>query len=372
MANPTFPVFDAHVDSIQRALDLGHDLGVEGPGHLDLVRGARGGLAAVVLTAWVDPSFIGAEDGGATGRARRLIGAFDQLMQRRSDQVAWVGNGADLDRVRAEGRIAAISGIEGGHALDDSVEELDRFFDGGVRILTLVWNNHLSWIRSCQALTGGNIPEGLSDLGRRIVRRMNELGMVIDVSHAAESSMMDVLEVSDQPIVASHSGCYALNDHPRNMTDAGMRALAAAGGVLGVVFCTPFLSREARKEEAAVRLLPEYKALEGLNATDLERQQALMIHERCGPFPLQPVVDHILHAIDVMGIEHVGLGSDYDGIQRTPQDLLDASCYGRLAEALLQAGLSESDVQRVFFGNMERVFRQVTGPGTEASRRTGC
>ncbi|MFT4648646.1 MAG: membrane dipeptidase [Planctomycetota bacterium] len=367
MRSQTFPVFDAHVDSIQRALDLGHDLGVEGPGHLDLVRGARGGLAAVVMTAWVDPSYIDGPEGGAPGRARRLIGAFGELMEQRSDQVAWVGNGADLDRVRGEGRIAAISGIEGGHALANSLEELDRFFESGVRILTLVWNNHLSWIRSCQALTSDDIPEGLSDLGRRMVRRMNELGMVVDVSHAAESSLMDVLKVSTQPVVASHSGCFALNDHPRNMSDEGMRAMAAAGGVLGVVFCTPFLSKEARKEEAAVRLNPEYKALQGINDTDLERQQTLMIQERCGPFPLQPVVDHLMHAVDIMGIDHVGLGSDYDGIQRTPADLKDASCYGRLAEALLEAGLTESDVSQVFYGNMERVFRQVTGQGTRAS-----
>ncbi|MDF1838656.1 MAG: dipeptidase [Planctomycetota bacterium] len=367
MPSQTFPVFDAHVDSIQRALDLGHDLGVEGPGHLDLVRGARGGLAAVVLTAWVDPSFIDGPDGGATGRAQRLIGSLGELIQKHPDQVAWVGNGDDLDRVRGAGRIAAISGIEGGHALADSIDELDRFFESGVRMLTLVWNNHLSWIRSCQALTGEAIPEGLSALGRQMVRRMNELGIVVDVSHAAESSLMDVLEVSTQPIVASHSGCLALNDHPRNMSDDGLRALAAAGGVLGVVFCTPFLSKEARKEEAAVRLTPEYKALKGQDETDLHTQQSAMVQERCSPFPLQPVVDHVMHAIQVMGIDHVGLGSDYDGIQRTPADLKDASCYGRLGEALLAAGLTEDQVQKVFYGNMERVFRRATGPGTRAS-----
>ncbi|MCP5022493.1 MAG: membrane dipeptidase [bacterium] len=361
MSEIAFPVFDAHVDSIQRALDLGHDLGVEGSGHLDLVRGKRGSLAAVVMTAWVDPRFIGAEEGGAAGRARRLIGALQKLVESHPDQVGLVRNGNELDRIRGEGRIGAIAALEGAHSLGDSLEELDRFHGLGVRVVTLCWNNHLSWVRSCQPVTSEGIPEGLSDLGRDMVRRMNQLGIVVDVSHAAEQSMLDAMRVSTRPIIASHSGCAALNDHPRNMSDRAMRAMADAGGVLCVVFCTAFLSQDAREEEGAVRQTEGYKALEGANETDLNELQTSMIQERCGVFPMQYVVDHVMHAVEVMGVECVGLGSDFDGIQRTPTGLSDASCYGNLADALLEAGLSRSDVEKVFFGNMERVFRQVTG-----------
>ena len=365
----TRPVFDAHADSLQRALDLGHDLGTETPGHLDLVRGTAGGLGALVFVSWVDPGFIPAERGGAFARTRALLGSFHELLQRHPEGLAWAGNGALLEAARASGRLAGIPGIEGGHSIEESLEKLGWFFERGVRVMTLVWNNHLRWIRSCQSGAGADIPEGLSDLGREVVRTMNRLGMVVDLSHAGRRSFFDTLEVSDQPVIASHSGCQAQNEHPRNLDDEQLRELAAQGGVVGLVFCTPFLDAEARADEVRLRETPEYAALAGENDTDLFLRQTEFLQQRAAPLSIQRVADHVMHAIDVAGVDHVGLGSDYDGIQRTPAGLEDASCYPNLARVLVERGLGLEDLEKVLGGNMRRVFAAVTGAGTLAAKQ---
>lgn len=359
------PVFDAHVDSIQRALDLGHDLGERGPGHLDLVRGREGGLGAVVLVCWVDPAYIAAE-GGAAARTRGLLREVHRLARRHPERVHLTGNGRELDAARAAGRVAAIPGIEGGHSIEESLELLEWFSERGVRVLTLVWNNHLSWIRSCQEGAGAGVPEGLSGFGRDVVRTMNRLGMVVDLSHAGRRSFYDALEATDRPVIASHSGCHALHDHPRNLDDGQLRALALNGGVVGIVFHPGFLDAGARAEDARVYGSEDYRALEGANETELFLRQSEHLTRAAAPLPAERLVEHVLHAVEVAGPEHVGLGSDYDGILRGPRWLEDASCYGTLAELLLQRGLAADEVRGILGGNMERVFARATGPGTRA------
>ncbi|MBL8860861.1 MAG: dipeptidase [Planctomycetes bacterium] len=361
------PVFDAHVDSLQRQLDLGHDLGTRTRGHLDLVRGRAGGLGAVVLVNWVDPKHIAEGPGGARRRTQALLGQFHALASKHADQIAWAGNGELLDAARASGRIAGIPGIEGGHSLEGSLGDLERFFAHGVRVLTLVWNNHLDWIRSCQSGAGAGVPDGLAPFGRAVVRRMNELGMLVDLSHAGERSFYDALEATARPVIASHSGCQALHAHQRNLTDDQLRALAANGGVVGIVFCTAFLKDEAQREDARWRASPAFQAIAGPNDTEVFLRQGEWLQAHAEPLPMSVVVDHIVHACSVAGVDHVGLGSDYDGIGRTPQGLEDAGCYGRIAEALVERGFGLADVAKVLGGNMERVFRAVTGPGTAAA-----
>jgi membrane dipeptidase len=366
MSNPSARVFDAHVDSLQRQLDLGHDLGTRTRGHLDLVRGKRGGLGSVVLVNWVDPKHIAEGPGAARRRTQDLLTQFHELLRAHADQIAWAGNGARLDAAHASGRIAGIPGIEGGHSIEGSLEHLEWFFRRGVRVLTLVWNNHLDWIRSCQAGAGAHVPAGLSGFGRDVVRRMNELGLVVDVSHAGEQSIRDVLDTTSRPIIASHSGCKAIHGHQRNLTDDQLRALAQNGGVVGIVFCTAFLKDEAQREDAGLRETPTYRAIAGPNDTEVFLRQGEWLQEHATPLPMEVVVDHIVHACEVAGVDHVGLGSDYDGIGRTPQGLEDAGCYGRIAERLAERGFARDDVAKVLGGNMERVFRAVTGPGTAA------
>jgi membrane dipeptidase len=363
-----YRVFDAHVDSLQKQLDLGVDLGARVAGHLDLVRGRQGGLAAAVFVCWVDPKHIDPSSKGARARVEALLGAFHDLARDHPDELRFAGNGRMLDAAREAGAIAGIPGIEGGHAIEEDLDTLHHLFLRGIRVLTLVWNNHLTWVRSCRDGAGPAIPEGLSAFGRSVVRAMNELGMLVDLSHAGERAFYDALDASSAPAIASHSGCRALHDHPRNLTDDQLRALAGNGGVVGIPFCVAFLSRDAQEEDERLRRTPGYLAIRGRNDTELALEQGRFLQEEAAPLPIDRVVDHVVHAVEVAGVDHVGIGSDYDGIGRTPRGLEDASCYGVLAERLLARGFASEDVARFMAGNMERVFAQATGPGTSAAR----
>jgi membrane dipeptidase len=360
------PVFDAHVDSLQRQLDLAHDIGARTAGHLDLVRGREGGLGAMVFVNWVDPKYIAPELGGANRRTRELLREFQRLLRAHPEELRFAGNGRMLRAARAAGVLAGIPGIEGGHSIEGSLAELDWFFEHGVRVLTLVWNNHLRWARTCQPGAGAEVPQGLSEFGRSVVRRMNELGMLVDLSHSGERTFFDALETTTKPVIASHSGCKALHAHQRNLTDDQLRALKRNGGVMGVVFCVPFLSDEGQAEDARWRESEGFRALAGRNATELFLRQGEYLQEKAEPLPIDVLVEHVEHVVEVAGIEHVGIGSDFDGILRTPQGLEDASCYGNLVEKLFERGFGEDEVLAICGGNMERVFAQATGPGTRA------
>jgi membrane dipeptidase len=365
----TRPVFDAHADSLQRALDLGHDLGVAGEGHLDLERGQAGGLGSLVFVAWVDPRHIELSPHGARDRTRALLREFHRLSRRHPERVRFAGNGRELAAAHLAGAVAGIPGIEGGHSIEASLEELEWFFERGVRVLTLVWNNHLAWIRSCQPDAGAEIPEGLSEFGRQVVRAMNELGMLVDLSHAGERSFYDALETTDKPVIASHSGCRAVNEHQRNLSDDQLRALAHNGGVVGIVFCTAFLSAQAQAEERRMRATDAYRAIRSDNETEQFVLQSEFLERHCTPLDAERVVDHIVHAVEIAGIDHVGLGSDYDGIQRVPRGLEQAG-YPLLAELLLRRGFQACDIAQILGANMRRVFESATGPGTRAWEAT--
>ncbi|MFN0008762.1 MAG: dipeptidase [Planctomycetota bacterium] len=365
--SPRQLVFDAHVDSLQCQLDLEEDLGALTSGHLDLPRGERGGLGAAVFVSWVDPKHL-AEPGGVRARTQALLHEFHVLLERHPGKIRFTGNGRDLAAARAAGAMAGIAGIEGGHSIEESLDRLRELFGQGLRVLTLVWNNHLSWIRSCRDGAGSSIPEGLSSFGREVVREMNALGMLVDLSHAGERSFYDAIEASTQPVIASHSACRTLHDHPRNLTDDQLRVLARNGGVVGIPFCVAFLSREAQEEDARLRESSEYRALSARNDTELFRDQGRYLQRHAAPLSIDRVVDHVLHAAEIAGIDHVGLGSDYDGIGRTPAGLEDASCYANLSARLRARGLASEDVEKVLWRNMRGVFEKVTGPGTEADR----
>jgi membrane dipeptidase len=357
------PVFDAHVDSLQRMLDLGQDLGERGPGQLDLVRAREGGLGALVLVAWVDPIYL---PDRAFERAAALFSCAAELERAHPDKLRRVRTVAELDAARKGGAIAGFAGIEGGHAIEESLAKLAWFHERGLRVLTLVWNNHLSWIRSCQPDGAAGAPAGLGPFGRDVVREMNRLGIVVDLSHAGERAFFDVLETSTRPVIASHSGCRALHDHPRNLTDEELRALGQAGGVVGIVFHPGFLGADGRAEEARVRATPAYQALTGANATALFLAQSEHLRRHAAPFPAARVADHVVHAVEQAGIDHVGLGSDFDGIQRAPQGLDDAACYGTLADLLLERGFGPGDVRKVLGENLRRVFAEALDPAVAA------
>jgi len=362
----TRPVFDAHVDSLQRQLDLGHDLGTLTSGHLDVERGRAGGLGSVVFVNWVDPKYVDEGPGAARRRTIELLREFHALVARHPESVRFAGDAARMAEAHAAGALAGIPGIEGGHSIEENLDHLHWFFEHGVRVMTLVWNNHLSWIRSCQPGAGASIPEGLAPFGRSVVRAMNELGVLVDVSHAGERAFYDVLDASDRPVIASHSGCKALHAHQRNLTDDQLRALARNGGVVGIVFCVAFLKDEAQREDARLRATEAFRAIQGVNDTDVFVKQGEFLQREAEPLSLDTVADHIVHAAEIAGIDHVGIGSDYDGIGRTPQGLEDASCYGALAERLFERGFAREDLEKILGANMQRVFARATAAGTSA------
>lgn len=348
------PAFDAHTDALQRQLDLGHDLGTVTPGHFDLVRAKRGGLGTVVLVCWVDPAF---EPDGSAARARALMQAGRELAMRHPDKLRLCRSPADLEAAHTAGQVAGFLGIEGGHALENSMEQLERLAEEGLRCLTLVWNNHLPWIRSCMPGAAADIPKGLSPFGREVVRRMNQLGVMVDLSHTGERSFYDALEVSERPVIASHSGCKALHDHPRNLDNAQLKALGEAGGVIGIIFHPGFLDADARAEEMRVRQLPVYRVIEDDGSTQNHVAHGVVMQREAAPLAIERVAEHIEHAMEIAGPQSVGIGSDFDGIERGPAGLEDSTGYVRLAECLLRRGMDSEDVAGVLGGNMQRASR---------------
>jgi membrane dipeptidase len=191
--------------------------------------------------------------------------------------------------------------------------------------------------------------------------------MLVDVSHAGRRSFFDALEASSMPVIASHSNCKAVHEHQRNLDDEQLRALAQNGGVAGIVFCTAFIDGDALAADSRIRESDAFKALRGANDTALWLLQSEFLQRETPPLALERVLDHACHAIEVAGIDHVGIGSDFDGIQRTPRGLESATCYMNLARGLLERGLELDDVRKVLGLNMRRVFARVTGPGTVAA-----
>ena len=312
-------VFDAHADTV--ALDVVEGrrrLGETGKGgHVDLPRLRAGGVGLQVFTLFVPPSVPPAWN---TVRALEILDALAAELAANPEAFLWVLRGADIDRARQERRIGIIVTLEGCEVLAGSLCVLHAFYRLGVRAAGLTWN-----VRN-ELADGVGEPRGagLTAFGRRVVEEMNALGMVVDVSHLGTRAFWEVLELSRQPVVASHSNAYALCPHRRNLTDEQIRGLAQKGGVMGINFFPGFLREDGRAS-------------------------------------IDDVVRHIDHVVSLVGPDHVGLGSDFDGISSTPQGLEDVSRLPALTEALVRRGYPEEAILKILGENFARVFRQVLG-----------
>lgn len=351
-------VVDGHIDTPQRMLDMKTDITVRLPdGHVDLPRMKEGGLTAAFFSIWVDARYTGHN---AFQRALDLIGAVRAL----SDSNHAVELATTADEVRAavaRGHIAALMGVEGGHAIDNSLARLDSLYGLGVRYMTLTWNNGNDWAGSS---TDPKRHGGLTSFGRRVVRRMNELGMLVDVSHVSDSTFWDVIATTTRPVIASHSSCRALAHHPRNLSDAELRAIAKNGGVVGINFYPVFLDEHFwhQYDELRQRLKPEtdairarYRGHPGQSAFEVDK----FVGERAESLDVPGIdrlLDHIDHAVQVMGIDHVGLGSDFDGISVLPRPMKDATSLPELIQALRGRGYSDEDVRKILGENFLRVL----------------
>jgi len=355
---------DMHADTTQRLVDEKVDLTQRlSDGHFDSVRARKGGLDAQFFSIWVEPQLFGSGGASAMKRADDQIAAVHALAEKHPDVWQFAVSAADIRRIAAEGKLAALTGIEGGYPIDDRVENVERYYKMGVRYMTLAWTESLSWAGSSGDDVGKT--RGLNDLGRAIVREMNRLGMMVDVSHVSDKTFWDVIETSSKPVIATHSACRALVDEPRNLTDEMIVALAKTGGVVNVIFYPAFTEPGWNEKKKAVdveiaplvqRASEEEKgdAAHKKIARDQVRREEYL--KRLPPASVPRMVDHIDHIVKLVGVNHVGIGSDFDGIQATLFDLSSVADLPNLTRELLGRGYSESDVEKILGGNMLRVM----------------
>jgi membrane dipeptidase len=357
-------VFDAHCDTALRVLDEGADIGKRTKnGAVDLVRLREGGVGVQVFALWVSPKHI---PDHAVHRTLQLVDAMDGVFRKYPDRVGLALTVRDARCLMKQGKIAAFLSIEGGEAIEDDVAMLRIFHRLGVRSMTLTWLNNLAW-----ADASGDKPlhGGLTKKGVQMVKEMNRLGMVVDVSHVADSTFADVMKHSTKPVIASHSCCRALCSHHRNLTDDQLRALSANGGVVGINFSPEYLSQayKDRAEKVRKELEPRIAELDKKhrkNREKLREEKRALFEASMKDMPrvtVEDVVAHIEHAVSVAGVDHVGLGTDFDGVWALPEGLEDCSKLQALARALAHRGFAKRDVSKIMGENFLRVFRKVIG-----------
>ena len=351
-------ILDGHIDTPQRMLDGKVDISARLPdGHVDVPRMKAGGMSAAFFSIWVDNTY---GPGTAYKRALALIGAVRKLADTAGD-VELATNSAEVRAAARRGHVAVLMGVEGGHAIENSLEKLDTLYARGVRYMTLTWNNGNDWAGSSM---DANRAGGLSDFGKQVVRRMNQLGMLVDVSHVSDSTFWDVLAATTRSVIASHSSCRTLAAHPRNLTDDQLRAIADNGGVVGINFFPVFLDDHFRAQyaEANSRLRQEFDSIRaryqgrpGLADFEIDRLRGRHLHDLDIP-DIGRLLDHIDHAVQVMGIDHVGLGSDFDGISVLPRPMKDATSLPMLVAGLTARGYNGSDVRKILGENFLRLL----------------
>lgn len=366
-------IVDTHADTPQRFLDEGFDIGTATPvseGHMDLEKIRAGNLGAEFFAIWVEPSY----KGQYAQHAMRLIDSVYQQAAKHPDRMVMAFSTRDILAARSgkHPRLATLMGIEGGHAIENDLGLLRDFYRLGVRYMTLTWSNTNEWADSSGDLNDAKVEhhKGLTPFGKEVVQEMNRLGMMVDVSHVSDKTFYDTLVISRAPVIASHSSARALNDHPRNMTDDMLRAVARNGGVVQVNFFSAFIDQKfldaykAQKTErdAAVAAFEEkYKKDHNVDFVPyaaeaaLEKEWAAKIPRP----PLDSLIAHIDHIAKVAGVDHVGLGSDFDGVTSLPQGLDSAADLPSITSALLQRGYTPAQVRKILGGNLMRVFRQV-------------
>ena len=359
-------VVDTHNDITSAILDEGFDLGApNGKTHTDLPRMKAGGITAEFFAIYVDRQYAESPTSLTGGSARRALDMIDivyRQIERHPQDLMLATRAEDIRKAKAEGKIAALMGIEGGHAIENSLFALREFYRLGVRYMTLTHTNTNDWADS--AGFAGPEPaknHGLSPFGEEVVHEMQRIGMLVDVSHVSDETFASVIKIAKAPVIASHSSSRALADHRRNMTDDMLRALAKNGGVAMANFSPGFIDQKCvttqrelftkHKDEIAA-LKKQYAATPGVFFDEMKKRM------QCAPTPLSVLIDHIDHMVKVAGIDHVGLGSDFDGVPSLPEGLDGIDKLPRITLALLKKGYSDDDVKKILGGNFLRVFEE--------------
>jgi membrane dipeptidase len=347
-------VIDAHNDLPSKMIDDGYNADVrhvpgfaKDQGESDLPRLVESGITAQFLSAWVDAPYALQTPDQSWQRVQVYLDTIHAFVDRHPDRLVFATTARQVRDAKRQGKVAILIGVEGGHAIENSLDHLRELHRRGVRYMTLTWNNGNAWAGSSIGVNGTRTG-GLTDLGRGIVREMNRLGILVDISHVSDSTFFDAVATSSDPVIASHSSARAINSHPRNMSDDQLRAIARNGGVVNVNFYSNFLDPRFRASKDSIDRLFE---------TEAQRDAAV----RTVPRPsLSVLLDHIDHIARVAGVDHVGLGSDFDGVGGLlPAGMDDVTRMPIIAQGLLDRGYSERDIRKILGGNMLRVMQRV-------------
>lgn len=351
-------VVDGHNDVIIESILPGEDIGKRlKTGHTDIPRLLEGGVDVQVFAVWSDDKKWKT---GAFKHANDQIDALEKVVKNNPDKIEIAMNSTDIERIRKSGKIVALIGIEGGNMIEGSLENLEKLYNRGARYLTLTWNYNLPWVTAAamEVKIKGDEGKGLTDHGRAIIKRMNELGMMVDLSHAGEKTFYDVLEVSTKPVLVSHSNAAALTPHYRNLKDKQLEALKKNGGVIGVNFFSEFLDsdypkRVKKRYEKHHKVDPDKKPSTDKMYATLTKKQKNEVNA-----PMEMVLKHIDYLVKKVGIDHVAIGSDFDGINSTPQGLEDVSKFPLLTKALLDRGYKQEDIAKIMGLNFLRILKE--------------
>lgn len=321
--------------------------------HTDIPRLRTGNVGAQFWSAYVSPSTM--RDGSAVRLTLEQIDVIHRLVRAHPSDFDFALTVADIERIRKQNKIAALIGVEGGHAIDNSLGVLRMYYRLGVRYMTLTHSETLSWADSATDKPKSN---GLSEFGKEVVREMNHLGMLVDLSHVSVDVMKQALEISTAPVIFSHSSAFALAPHARNVPDDVLKLLKPNGGVVMINFFPGFITPEGAR--ATKDFFGAYREMKARIKDEREFELAWSQWKATRAIPrgsIHHVVDHIEHVIKIAGIDHVGLGSDFDGITSTPVQLEDVSCYPLITQELLNRGYNREQIHKVLGSNLLRVLR---------------
>ncbi len=344
-------VVDTHIDTTLRLGEPDWDFSrTHGDGHADLPRIKKGGLNTVFFSIYMPGTVTG---GKAVHDSFDRIASIYRLVENLSTEMALCTTVEEIRRARSQGKIAALMGMEGGHMINNSLSVLGMYARLGIRYLTLTHSVNTEWADS-----SNDEPQfgGLTEFGKKVVKRLNHLGIMVDISHVSDQTFWDALETSEAPLIASHSSCRALSPHRRNMSDQMIAALAAKGGVIQITFVDQFLDNVPFQAWEKRKLKKKASGEGNAGKPDLQQHHS----EERPKVGWKKILDHIDHAVEVAGVDHVGLGSDFDGATM-PQGMDDATYLPKITEGLLRRGYSEDDVRKILGENTLRLMSEVEG-----------
>ena len=355
-------VADGHNDVLLRVMsgrDISHRTS---EGHSDLVRLKEGGVDVQVFSVWMGPEY---GSGSAFKRANQMIDSLESIVQRNPEKIAIARTAQEATELVKQNKIAAVIGVEGGHPIEDNLDYLDQLYKRGMRYMTLTWNNSTSWATSGSDETKHSetlAHKGLNEFGRQIVRRMNDLGVMVDLSHVGEQTFYDAIATSTKPVIVSHSSVYAIAPHSRNLKDDEIRALAKNGGVMCINFYSGFIDSTYERKVSEIR--HSHRALSDSvrriyknedHANDVIDSILAKEVDAVRP-PLSVLIDHIDYVAKLVGADYVGIGSDFDGISAPPMDMEDVTYLPNITRELVKRGYSDDDIRKILGGNFMRVF----------------